>query len=144
MNIISDIKNSTLTGKSTIIAVLDSGLDYFNPEFLDKNNQSHIAEYYDQETGVIYSRKELNTAIKAGYPQGLSIVPVRDTSGHGTAVAAVVAGTITGVAPDADTLAVKLSRTITDGFPNTASLMQAITYAVSQNTPIAINTAILP
>jgi subtilisin family serine protease len=143
MSIISNIKKSELTGKSTIIAVLDSGLDYFNPEFLDKNNETRIIEYYDQETGVIYSRKELNTAIKAGYPQGLSLVPVRDTSGHGTAVAAVAAGTTSGVATEADILAVKLAKTITGGFPNTAQLMQAVSYAinyaVSLNSPIAIN-----
>lgn len=46
-----------LTGENVIIAVLDSGIDYFLPEFRDADGQTRILAIWDQ-TGMLMRSRE--------------------------------------------------------------------------------------
>lgn len=114
----------SLSGKGTIIAFLDTGIDYRNPVFLRSDGSSRILAIWDQtiqegeppegfDYGTEYSREKINEALAAEEP--LEIVPSRDDNGHGTAVASVAAGSpvtdggaFIGAAPEADIVVVKL------------------------------------
>lgn len=113
-----------LTGKGTIIAFIDTGIDYTNPVFRNPDGSSRILAIWDQniqdgnppsgfEYGTEYNREMINQALQNENP--FSVVPSRDENGHGTAVASVAAGsridggsTFTGAAPDADIVVIKL------------------------------------
>ena len=112
-----------LTGRGVLIGFLDSGIDYTHPAFLDSRGQSRILRIWDQSIrsesyplsfpyGTEYSQEELNRALASTDP--FSLVPTRDETGHGTALAGIAAGTadppqeFTGAAPGAGILVVKL------------------------------------
>ena len=106
-----------LTGKGTLIAVIDSGIDYESPEFLDESGNTRIRYLWDQTLsaervnqmlpaefvefqgsasppegflmGVEFSEYRINAALKSREPE--RIVPSFDATGHGTAVAAIAA-----------------------------------------------------
>lgn len=148
-----------LTGEKVIIAVLDSGIDYFLPEFRSADGRTRILALWDQtqqpdegrgrlpppgyREGVLYTREMINEALALGRESGQSLVPVFDVSGHGTAVAGVAAGTNIGVAPRADLLIIKLGSPKADSFPRTTQLMRGINYAVNLGvelgSPVAVN-----
>lgn len=148
-----------LTGENVILAVLDSGIDYFLPEFRDAGGQTRIMAIWDQtqqpdeaqgrippegyREGVLYTREMINEALALGREEGQKLVPVFDLSGHGTAVAGVAAGTNMGAAPKADLLVIRLGNPQPDSFPRTTQLMRGINYAVklgaALNRPVAIN-----
>ncbi|MDE7272643.1 MAG: S8 family peptidase [Lachnospiraceae bacterium] len=148
-----------LTGENVIIAVLDSGIDYFLPEFQGANGQTRILAIWDQtqqpdaeqgrlpppgyREGVLYTREMINEALALGRGSGQRLVPVFDVSGHGTAVAGVAAGTDIGVAPRADLLIIRLGNPQANSFPRTTQLMRGINYAVNLGVelgrPVAIN-----
>lgn len=148
-----------LTGEQVIIAVLDSGIDYFLPEFRDAAGQTRILAIWDQtqqpdmqqgkqppsgyQEGVLYTREMINEALALGRENGQKQVPVFDLSGHGTAVAGVAAGTNMGVAPKADLLIIRLGNPQANSFPRTTQLMRGVNYAVNLgvtlNRPVAIN-----
>ena len=78
------------------------------------------------------------------------IVPSRDTSGHGTAVAGIAAGNgrgsggvYAGVAPQSEFIVVKLGNPMSGGFPRTTELMQGIDYVIRKaqelRMPVAVN-----
>ena len=113
-----------LTGKGTILAFIDTGIDYQSPVFRNPDGSSRILAIWDQsiqegnppygfDYGTEYTREKINQALNSNSPQ--TIVPSRDNNGHGTAVASVAAGSLiesgsmfAGAAPDADILVVKL------------------------------------
>ena len=113
-----------LTGKGTILAFIDTGIDYRNPVFQNSDGSSRILAIWDQtiqegtpptgfEYGTEYKKEVIDRALRSDNP--LSVVPSIDENGHGTAVAGVAAGsrigegvTYTGAAPDADILIIKL------------------------------------
>lgn len=148
-----------LTGENVIVAVLDSGIDYFLPEFRDASGQTRILAIWDQtqqpdeaqgrmpppgyREGILYTREMINEALALGRENGQKLVPVFDISGHGTAVAGVAAGTGTGVAPGADLLIIKLGNPQADSFPRTTQLMRGINYAVNLGVelgkPVVVN-----
>lgn len=149
-----------LSGEGVIIAVLDSGIDYFLPEFRDEQGRTRILGIWDQTAradvekgwnppegyteGVLYTRAQIDEALGSENEQlGRRLVPTVDTSGHGTAVAAVAAGSRIGVAPKAELLIVKLGNPIPESFPRTTQLMRGINYAVNLgvvlNRPMVIN-----
>lgn len=148
-----------LTGKGVIVAVLDSGIDYFHPEFLDRNGKTRIIAIWDQSgipdeakgwmppagyrEGVLYTRQMINEALSMGREEGQNAVPAVDASGHGTAVAGVAAGNNAGVAPEAELLVIKLGNPARDSFPRTTQLMRGINYSVNLgvelNRPVAVN-----
>ena len=98
---------------------------------------SELYGYYNVEKNSFwYNSLELNTdALKQlGCDYILSaayIVPAEDISGHGTAVAAIAAGTISGVAPQAEMLVIKLGSSGRNSFPLTTQLMRGINFAVN-------------
>ena len=113
-----------LTGRGTVIAFIDTGIDYTNPVFRNPDGSSRILAIWDQtiqdgsapqgfEYGTEYTREIINQALQSENP--LMTVPSRDENGHGTAIASIAAGsridggsTFTGAASDADILVIKL------------------------------------
>ena len=148
----------SLTGKGVLIAVLDSGVDYTHPEFRNVDGTTRIRAYWDQtgtgtstdgwvqptelppegfHQGVEYSQEQINEALISGKK-----LPMIDSNGHGTAVAAIAAGT-GGVAPDSELLVVKLGIPGETGFPRTTELMEGLDYvlrkALEYRMPVAVN-----
>lgn len=113
-----------LTGRGTIIAIVDTGIDFRNPAFLDEAGNSRILAIWDQTDqsgtapegylyGSEYVREDINRALQEEDP--LSVVPTRDELLHGTVMAGIAAGsrlgggtTYLGAAPQADIVIVKL------------------------------------
>ena len=112
-----------LKGRGTAIAVIDSGIDYTNPVFLN-GNRTKIMRLWDQSLegdedqavpfGREYTNEEIDLALSQSSP--LEIVPSTDTNGHGTYLAATAAGSpnlpenFSGAAPEAVLIIVKLKR----------------------------------
>lgn len=153
-----------LDGSGTIVAVLDTGVDYFHPDFRREDGSTRILALWDQtldagmppegfRSGTEFTGSQLNAALEAGrrdQAAGYKIVPSRDTAGHGTQVLGIAAGNgrasggiYAGGAPGSDILAVKLGTLDPDGFPGTAQLMQAVEYvlrkAMRYRQPVVIN-----
>lgn len=119
-----------LTGKGVDIAIIDSGIDYLNEEFMDANGETRIELIWDQTIisteitdindapfGAVYTKAQINDAIKA-QREGNSprkIVPSIDEIGHGTSMSGIIGATgknprLRGVAPDCTFIVVKLIR----------------------------------
>lgn len=116
----------SLDGSGTIIAVIDTGIDYTNDVFKDFSGASRILSIWDQEDesgtspegflfGSEYNRTQINEALQNDNPY--EIVPTRDPLRHGTSMASVAAGsrlsdgnTYVGAAPGADIVVVKLKQ----------------------------------
>lgn len=110
-----------LKGSGTLIAVIDSGIDYRHPVFR-KGNRTKILCIWDQTIpggrsqdapfGKVFTREDINRALESENP--LDIVPSVDTNGHGTMLAGTAAGNVvpeenfSGAAPDAELVIVKL------------------------------------
>ncbi len=105
------------TGKNTIIGVIDSGINYNHPDFLNEDGTTKIKYILDfslegngfqnLKTGRLFTENEINEAIQNNTP-----LEHIDTIGHGTSVASICAGN-TGVAPKATLCIVKLSKSNT-------------------------------
>jgi len=105
------------TGKGVIIGVIDTGIDWNHPSFLGKDGKSRILYIWDQSIfmsdkypkGYNYGTEWTKDDIDAG------ICGEIDEDGHGTHVTSTIAGDerningFTGVAPEADIIAVKTS-----------------------------------
>jgi hypothetical protein len=119
-----------LTGKGVDVAIVDSGIDYLNEEFMDADGNTRIETIWDQSIistesndgngapfGAIYTKDQINAAIKAKI-EGKSpniIVPSEDEIGHGTNMSGIIGGSgknpnFRGVAPDCNFVVVKLIR----------------------------------
>ena len=150
-------RSPELTGRGTIVGIIDSGIDYSHPDFLQPNGCTRIIELWDQTVasdyflGTIFSSSTINTALDATNPEArYSICPSRDLSGHGTHVAGIAAGNgqasngiYRGVAYEADLLVVKLGTPAPNSFPSTSLLMMGIDFCVREslkrNQPLALN-----
>lgn len=113
-----------LTGRGTVLAVIDTGISYENPAFRYSDGSSRILAIWDQTDqsgeppegfayGTEYTQERINEALQSENPR--DIVPQRDDIGHGSALASVAAGSrlgggieFTGAAPDAQLVVVKL------------------------------------
>jgi len=140
-----------LTGRGTLVAVLDSGIDYFHEDFRNRNGTTRISALWDQTLGRIFTKEEINEALDTG-SRGAAreLVPSTDGSGHGTSVAGIAAGNgqesegaYRGVAYESDLLVVKLGNAREEGFPRTTELMRAVDFvvgrAVDMGMPLAVN-----
>jgi len=156
-----------LSGQGVLVAIIDSGIDYFHPTFRDADGNSRIAWLWDQSAqgglqdgrapagygfGAQYSMQDINEALQASNRQeGERLVPVTDRgSGHGTAVAGVAAGNgsgsvgnrYRGVATESELIVVKLGRG-GDNFSGTTEVMMGLDYvmnkAIEMQKPVAIN-----
>ena len=139
-----------LTGRGVLVAVIDSGISYWNRDFCNADGTTRIRYLYDQVLGREYSREQINEALAAGSRQQAQLlVPSTDTTGHGTAVAGIAAGSgmdgaaYAGVARESELLIVRLGMPRPDSFPRTTELMRALTYvvnkAVALEMPVAVN-----
>lgn len=143
--------NPYLTGKGVIVAVIDSGIDYYHDDFRNEDGTTRILKLWDQASDRIYTREEINEALKEnGRAAARAVVPSVDGSGHGTAVAGIAAGNgrenngqYRGVAFESDLIIVKLGVPAPEGFPRTTELMKAVDYVVKEaaayRMPVAIN-----
>ncbi len=153
--------DGNLSGGGILCAVLDSGIDYYLPDFRNGDGTSRIEFLWDQtldaaalnerqpdveqpyappegfSLGVEFSKEQINRALETGSrDSAFSLVPSLDRSGHGTMVAAIAAGSnpdplLRGVAWGTGILAVKLANLQT-GFPHTTELMRAVAWTLEK------------
>jgi len=111
-----------LKGQGVLIGFVDTGIDYTNPVFRYEDGTSKIVSIFDESAsgsapegfliGTEYTNEQINQALQAEDPY--SIVPQRDTVGHGTFLASLAAGRETdgfiGAAPDSELIIVKLKK----------------------------------
>lgn len=164
----------SLTGKGVLVAVLDSGINYRLPVFRNPDGSTRIRYLWDQtlqqteqrqppagfRQGVEFDAAQINAALQAQTQQEqFELLPMVDTSGHGTAVAGIAAGYsegrgengdiygdtryYRGVAPEAELLIVKLGLPDAASFPRTTEIMRGVTWAVRKaqelRMPLAVN-----
>lgn len=115
-----------LDGSGVVVGIIDTGIDYLNEEFINKDGTTRIISIFDQtlETGKKlsdqafgseFSSEDINTAIQAknAGKDPYAIVPSKDEIGHGTHVASVVGARgvnpqVLGAAPRCEFSVVKL------------------------------------
>ena len=123
-----------LTGRGSLVAVIDSGIDYFHDDFRNEDGTTRILELWDQTLDRVFTEEEINEALEKGSRrEARMVVPSVDGSGHGTAVAGIAAGNgreseglYRGAAFEARLLVVKLGVPTSLGFPRTTELMRAL------------------
>ena len=160
-----------LNGGGVLLAVLDSGITWDLEVFRKADGSTRIRYLWDQtvseETasmrygkmpdgfslGTEYTAEEINAALQMHALDRYRLIPSRDLSGHGTAVAGIAAGKsadgfYTGAAPEAELIVVKLglpgnSGGVEEGFPRTTEILRGVTYALRKarqlNMPLVIN-----
>lgn len=147
-----------LRGNGVLVAIIDSGIDYTHPDFRNTDGSSRILYLWDQSLegppppgfvkGRLFNKEELDAALKSSDPY--SLVPSRDTIGHGTAVAGIAAGNgrssdgrEMGAAPEAELIVVKLERSGAIGFALSTAIMRGAKFALDTaemlERPVAIN-----
>jgi len=114
-----------LSGRQTLVGIIDTGIDYTNRIFRQADGSSRIIEIWDQSVqtgtppegfayGSEYGKDQIDQALRSEDPY--SIVPSRDEQGHGTFVSGIIAGgsdeqgNYTGIATEAGILVVKLKQ----------------------------------
>lgn len=155
-----------LSGRGILVGIVDSGIDYENPDFRNEDGSTRIVSLWDQSmpgnppagyaAGSEFTREDINAALEkstsGGFP-GLSTGAVlsRDMSGHGTAVAGIAAGNgrgsegrmYRGAAPEAELIIVKMGTPRPEGFPRTTELMMGVDYVIRKalelRKPVAVN-----
>lgn len=99
-----------LSGKGVLVVMMDRGIDYRHPDFIDENGKTRLAYIYDLYdnkgandpdnpfgVGTIYDSIEINASLQAG---GAPLV--NDDFGHGTATTGIMAGDGSAVAGNND------------------------------------------
>ena len=153
-------RNTGLSGEGVLVGVVDSGIDYFHPDFRNEDGSSRILRLWDQSipgnppegylTGTEYAKEEIDKALALGETEGRRFIPSRDFSGHGTAVLGIAAGNgrasdgvNRGIAYKSDLLVVKMGNARESSFPRTTELIEGIDYLIRQamkmGRPIAVN-----
>ncbi len=148
--------NSNLYGNGILVGVVDSGIDITLPDFRYPDGTTRIRALWDQSIpgnppdgyaiGTEYTQAQINVALAVeSREEREQMIPSRDISGHGTAVAGIAAGSgeYQGVAPASELIVVKMASPRADGFPRTTELMQGVDYvikkAVEYQMPIVVN-----
>lgn len=151
-----------LSGRGVLVGIVDSGIDYENPDFRNEDGTTRIAALWDQTIpgnppegytrGTEYTREQIDEALsEADREKRLMRIPSRDISGHGTAVAGIAAGNgrgsegrrFRGAAPESSLVVVKMGLPREEGFPRTTELMEGVDYvlrqAAARRMPVAVN-----
>lgn len=150
-----------VSGRGVLVGIVDSGIDYRHPDFQKEDGTTRILRLWDQSIpgnppkgyvlGSEYTEEEINEALAApGRAEGERLVPSRDISGHGTAVAGIAAGNgrasngvYRGMAWESSLAVVKLGIPREESFPRTTELMQGIDYllrlSLELRMPLALN-----
>ena len=130
------------TGKGVLVAVIDSGIDIGNNEFLDDSGKTRIKTLWDQTTGITYSDNEINSILEDYRNGAVKTLPARDVTGHGNEVAVIACGR-SGVASDADIIIVKLGNSGGNAYIRTTQIMKGVDYcirkAIEYSQPVAVN-----
>lgn len=115
-----------LLGQNVLVGIIDTGIDYLNPLFINEDNTTRIKYLWDQSEneerkvgnrqivpyGTEYRNTDINEALRSEDP--LDIVPEVDADGHGTFLSGIVGGKddiendFTGIAPLSNLVVVKL------------------------------------
>jgi subtilisin family serine protease len=140
---LQDTQSLPVRGAHVLVGIVDSGIDFHNPDFRNADGTTRIRYLWDQTTkghppsGFTSGYECDGTSINAGS------CPEKDIDGHGTHVSGIAAGNgqssdgrEVGVAPDADIIAVKSDL-------STDNILQAWQYLVQKaqalHEPIVIN-----
>lgn len=149
-------------GEGVLVGIVDSGIDYTHDVFRNRDGSTRIKLIWDQNIeaqnvnntseenigGTVYSEEEINRALNEANPY--SVVPSKDSSGHGTHVAGIAAGNFAsdknnnvGMATGSQLIIVKLRRGSGSFYPGTVELMEGIDFivrkAIELNMPLALN-----
>lgn len=142
---IDSFKSTTdLTGDGVIIGIIDSGIDYRHPYFINEDSTSKIISIWDQtrkgnppdgfKEGYVYTNEDINNALELG-----ERIPFMDQIGHGTHVSGIASS----IAPDADIIAVKVGSKGIESFARTTEFMRAVKYIIDEaeklGKPVVIN-----
>ncbi|MDX2417613.1 MAG: S8 family serine peptidase [Xanthomonadales bacterium] len=135
-----------VTGKGVTIAVLDRGIAWRHPDFINPDGTTRIYKMLDlsgqnlcngnNPDAVEYSREQLNNALLNGTDLGM-----RDAVGHGTSTAGTAAGNgrglpdlrYMGIAPEADLVIAKVTSegaVAHDGIPAEAPFQGCLDEAI--------------
>lgn len=156
------LREPYLDGEGVLVAIIDSGIDFTNPLFRNPDGSSRILYLWDQSImpdeamgrkppdgffmGTEFTKEQIDRALdKADFQEAYQLLPSRDVSGHGTAVAGIAAGksdSYEGVAPAAELIIVKLGIPNEFSFPRTTELMRALTYVVKKAQDLAMPVAV--
>ncbi len=140
-----------LTGQGVAIALIERGIDYTHPDFIDANGNTRIAYIYDMldpagandpgnpyGIGTIYTRAQIDQALSSGMP-----LATNDRHGHGTACMGLAAGDgsgmagapYRGIAYDATIIVVKVTQ---DAFPATGNIAGQAGFFNPEYLPVAL------
>lgn len=152
-----------VSGEGAIIGIVDSGIDYFHPDFRNEDGTTRILALWDQTIegnapqgfidGSEYTEEKINEALaKETREEALAIVPSQDVLGHGTAITGIAAGNgrgsngrYRGMAPRASLIIVKVGTDFTTDPPGAtnAQIMIAMRYimqkAIMMQKPVVMN-----
>ncbi len=159
-------KPYSLNGADTLVAVIDSGIDWNNADFKNADGSTRILSLWDQtvtsersgykppagyNVGTEYTKEIIDSALWGDENAMRALGMSGDYSGHGTFVTGIAAGNgsgglspvYRGVAYESGLLIVKLGDLQQNQFPRTTRLMEAVNYCITQaqrfKKPVAIN-----
>lgn len=140
--------NYNLSGKDVLVGFIDSGIDYTHPAFIDNLGLTRIQYIYDlSQGGIVYDKASIQKAIES--PNPLEVVPVEDSSGHGTHVAGIACGggkinkLYYGAAFESSIAMVKITSSTSIRFSRDTLIMKGIKFLLEKskelNIPLVIN-----
>lgn len=138
------------TGRGVLIAVIDSGINYLHPDFINEDGTTRIECIWDQTSsrgtpptgysyGTEYTREQINDALsRPTLQEKMETVAAHDDYGHGTAVAGIAAGNGRGsrnnvnhgIATEADLIVVKVGSSY-EYAPTDLDIMSAVNYSMT-------------
>ncbi len=150
-----------LKGEGVLIGIIDSGIDYSHPDFVNPDLTSRIEFIWDQtiegtppagfNKGTEYTKQNINDALKSpSKDEQIRLLPHEDTKGHGTHVAGIAGGNgrassgqYLGVAPMSTYVIVKLGYISDTNSTRSIEIMLALKYIIEKakqlNQPVSIN-----
>ena len=141
-----------ITGKNVIVAVIDSGIDFKHPDFINPDGSTRIRYLWDPSDpsfatlgmgapppdggiGTVYESGHINAALR-----GWGTISSNDVCGHGTHVTGIATGNgaagnselpsgqFVGVAPESDIIVVKVFDDACEYLYQSVNLVQALEF----------------